>query len=134
MNTTAEAKKKVLLVDDDRFMIRVLTMKLEQGGFEVFSAANGQEGFERYKQCRADVIITDLTMPRMNGWELCKSVSEYSEAQPSLMLVVTSRIEREEREKIKQFPNAQFADKPVSPKKILQLIQNHFTEQGVIRP
>jgi CheY-like chemotaxis protein len=130
MNEIADAKKKVLLVDDDRFMIRVLTMKLEQCGFEVFNANNGEKGFETFKQCLPDVVMTDLTMPRMNGWELCKKITEYTEAQPILIIIMSSRIEREERDKIKQFPRAQFADKPLSPKKVVQIVQNHFAQQG----
>lgn len=127
-------RKRVLIVDDDSFMIRVLKMKLEKGDYEVFTAPNGDEGLRQVSHCKPHVVISDLNMPQMNGWEMCRAIAKSAEAQPDLIIIITSWIEREERAKIQQFPNAKFVDKPVSPKKILQLIQQHLSHldnQGI---
>ena len=55
-------QKRVLIVDDDSFMIRVLKMKLEKGGYEVFTAHNGVEGLEQVRHCKPKVVISDLKM------------------------------------------------------------------------
>ena len=120
-------KKRVLIVDDDYFMTRVLKMKFEQGGFEVLCANDGLEGLEKYKEAHPQVVITDVQMPRLDGWGLCTCISEYDEAQPELLIVITSRIEREQRNKITHFKNGHFADKPISPRKILQLVEDHLS-------
>ena len=117
--------KRVLIVDDDRFIIRVLKMKLEQEGFQVFTAYNGYEGLEQIKQHDPQVVITDLNMPKMGGWELCSKIKELPVPQPNI-IITTSLIEREEREKIKAFPNAKLIDKPVSPKEICILVEDFF--------
>jgi len=119
--------KRVLIVDDDRFITRVLKMKLEQEGFQVFTAHNGIEGLEQIKQHDPQVVITDLNMPKMGGWELCTKITELPDAHPNI-IITTSLIEREEREKVKAFPNAKLIDKPVSPKEICILVENFFDQ------
>jgi CheY-like chemotaxis protein len=117
--------KKILVVDDDLFTIRVLKMKLEEGGFQVLVALNGCEGLESIRKHNPDVVITDVNMPRVDGWELCSTVSQWEDRKPKI-LIITSLIERKDRERIKEFPNATFMDKPVSPKRLLRLLQDHF--------
>ena len=119
--------KRVLIVDDDRFITRVLKMKLEQEGFQVFTAHNGCEGLEQIKKHGPQVVITDLNMPKMGGWELCSRIKELPDAQPNI-IITTSLIEREEREKVKAFPNAKLIDKPVSPKEICSLVDDCFQQ------
>ena len=119
--------KRVLIVDDDRFITRVLKMKLEQEGFQVFTAHNGCEGLEQIKKHGPQVVITDLNMPKMGGWELCSKIKELPDTQPNI-IITTSLIEREEREKVKAFPNAKLIDKPVSPKEICSLVDDFFQQ------
>ena len=120
------ARKKVLIVDDDSYMIRVLSIKLEKGGYEVITASNGEAGLEKIKTCKPNVVISDVCMPKMNGWNMCRKIISYAEVQPDLIIIMTSMIEREEREKIKLLPNALFVPKPISPKNILMLIQQQY--------
>ena len=117
--------KRVLIVDDDRFITRVLKIKFEQGGFQVFTAHNGANALEQVNKHHPQVVITDLNMPVMDGWELCSKINQVQNAKPDI-IVTTSLIERKEREKIKEFPNAKLIDKPVSPKEIFRLVQDCF--------
>ena len=117
--------KRVLIVDDDRFITRVLRMKLEQEGFQVFVAHNGSEGFEQVTKYQPQVVVTDLNMPIMNGWELCTQINRTPNTKPHI-IITTSLIEHRERERVKEFSNAQLVDKPVSPKEICRLIQEIF--------
>ena len=114
--------KRVLIVDDDRFITRVLRMKLEQEGFQVFVAHNGSDGFEQVMKYKPQVVVTDLNMPIMNGWELCTQIDQSPEENPHI-IITTSLIEHKERDKVKEFSNARLVDKPVSPKEICALIQ-----------
>lgn len=118
-------KKRVLIVDDDRFVTRVLRIKLEQEGYQVFIANNGCEGMEQLIKHNPQVVITDLNMPKMDGWELCSQINQIPHAKPCI-IITTSLIEHKEREKVKLFPNAILVDKPVSPKEICNLVQNCF--------
>ena len=66
--------KRILVVDDERQIIRMLRASLQSSGYEVLTASNGIEGVERFESGRPDLIITDLAMPEMNGLELTQAV------------------------------------------------------------
>jgi DNA-binding LytR/AlgR family response regulator len=66
----------VLLVDDDPILLRLYTRVLENMGCAVATAPDGQEALTMAPHLRPHLIITDLTMPRMNGLELCKALRE----------------------------------------------------------
>jgi two-component system KDP operon response regulator KdpE len=66
--------KRILVVDDERQITRMLRASLQSSGYSVIVANNGLEGFERFESERPDLIITDLAMPEMNGLELTQAV------------------------------------------------------------
>ena len=66
--------KRILVVDDERQITRMLRASLQSSGYEVLSANNGMEGLEKFESGRPDLIITDLAMPEMNGLELTQAV------------------------------------------------------------
>ena len=66
--------KRILVVDDERQITRMLRASLQSSGYEVLTANNGIEGLERFQSGRPDLIITDLAMPEMNGLELTQAV------------------------------------------------------------
>jgi DNA-binding response OmpR family regulator len=128
-NKSTSNGKRVLIVDDDRFITRVLRMKLEQEGFQVFVAHNGSDGFEQVIKYKPRVVVTDLNMPIMNGWELCTQINQTPNEKPHI-IITTSLIEHSERERVKEFSNAQLVDKPVSPREICSLIQEIFNSSS----
>lgn len=69
-----EVAKKILVVDDDAAIQRLYSAVLETEGYEVHVADNGEHGLQMVYQERPDLIISDLDMPRMNGYEFCKIV------------------------------------------------------------
>lgn len=66
--------KRILVVDDERQITRMLRASLQSSGYEVLTAGNGVEGFEKFQAGTPDLIITDLAMPEMNGLELTEAV------------------------------------------------------------
>ena len=73
-----ENKIKLLLVEDDITLTYVVKNTLEGliGGYEVITAANGQEGLKAYKEHRPDIIISDVEMPEMNGLQMLERIRE----------------------------------------------------------
>ena len=66
--------KRILIVDDERQITRMLRTSLQSSGYDVSIASDGMEGFERFKADQPDLIVTDLAMPEMNGLELTQAV------------------------------------------------------------
>ena len=74
-------KTKILIIDDEPGLIKMVRIRLEANGYEVVSARNGEEGIEKVKSEIPDLIILDIMMPKMDGYEVCnalKSDKRYS--------------------------------------------------------
>jgi len=79
----------VLVVDDERNVTRLVRMYLTADGFHVETAANGEEAIEKARTARPDIVILDLMMPAMDGWEVCRRLRTHSDV-PIIMLTARS--------------------------------------------
>ena len=70
---------KILVVDDEPNLIIALTRSLELEGYQVVSASDGQEALQAFYSERPDLLILDVMMPGMDGWQVCQRVREMSE-------------------------------------------------------
>jgi DNA-binding response OmpR family regulator len=87
--------KKVLVIEDDLAILRGLKDNLEYESYEVLTAADGEAGYCLIKEKKPDLVILDLMLPKMNGYELCRKVRGENIATPILML--TARGEEMDR-------------------------------------
>ena len=87
-------KKKVLIVDDDESLRRILTAILEASGYEGTQASNGKEALSRAETLKADVILTEVVMPEMAGLQMMQEVLQLN---PGLKMIAMSGVERAER-------------------------------------
>lgn len=78
-------REKILVIDDDRALGEMLAQKLEPRGFEVLAATRGLEGLKLAYENHPDLVILDVMMPDMDGWETCQRLREMSDV-PILML------------------------------------------------
>src|SRR5712692_8478037 len=88
--TDRTSTASILVVDDDpgtRFLMRTA---LEHFGFEVIEAADGIEGYELYERHRPDLLLVDVMMPRMNGYDLCRKLRSHAHSAYVPIVVVTS--------------------------------------------
>jgi signal transduction histidine kinase len=85
------ARPSILVVDDDPIVCEVIRATLENAGFAVIEASDGIEGCELYEEHRPDVLLVDIMMPRMDGYELCRELRGRAGAAGCVpILVVTS--------------------------------------------
>ena len=77
--------KKVLVVDDEKMIVKGLRFSLEQDGMEVDSAYDGEEALNAVKQNTYDVILLDVMLPKLSGFEVCQQIREFSDV-PIIML------------------------------------------------
>jgi len=81
---------KVLIIDDDEAMTEMLRLVLEPNSFEVHEANSGKDGIDAAHTCNPEVIILDLLMPGMDGWEIVQAIRSFSKV-PILVLSAISK-------------------------------------------
>ena len=70
---------KLLVIDDDSAVTDLLTLLLKSNGFDVTATNNSADGLGMIRETSPDVVILDLMMPEMDGWQICKAVREFSQ-------------------------------------------------------
>ncbi|MGL5259011.1 MAG: response regulator transcription factor [Lachnospiraceae bacterium] len=77
--------QKVLVVDDEKLIVKGISFSLEQDGMEVTTAFDGEEAVEYAKKINFDIILLDVMLPKLNGFEVCQQIREFSKV-PIIML------------------------------------------------
>ena len=121
--------KRILVADDEPHVLRVLAHSLEREGYAVQTVGNGADAYDLVMQAPPDVLITDISMPKMTGQMLCERIQEVMPDRQFLIFILTSRTEIEHREWSAALPNVQFLEKPVSTRKLLGQLREYFSVQ-----
>ncbi|HHX65333.1 MAG TPA: response regulator transcription factor [Chloroflexi bacterium] len=108
-------KARLLLVDDDATLIKALEIYLSRAGYEIHSAANGVEGLRKLFDLRPDLVVLDVMMPQLDGWETCQRIRDMSTV-PIIML--TARGQESERVKGLELGADDYVAKPFSLKEL----------------
>ncbi len=82
--------KKILIIEDEELLLNLLRDKLSQEGYEVFTACNGEEGFEKIKEHKPDLVLLDIIMPKMSGFEVMERMREDSELKSILVIIISN--------------------------------------------
>lgn len=94
-----ERKKTLLIVDDDIFLVDIMAFTLKQSGFEIIKAHNGQEAIDIINKEHIDLVLTDIMMPVMDGFELAANLrkNEATKNIPIIFLTAKSNVEDKNR-------------------------------------
>lgn len=92
-------KKKILISDDNPDIRKILVMRLEINGYEVEEAYDGEEAVEKIREGDVDLVVLDLMMPKLSGFEVCRMI-KFDENYKDLPIVVLSALDQQgDREK-----------------------------------
>ena len=86
-------RKKILIIEDEIDLIKVLKDTFEKENFQVFCAEDGEEGIEKFYEKNPDLILLDINMPKKNGWEVCSEVRKQSNIPIIMMTARDSEID-----------------------------------------
>ncbi|MEP7357127.1 MAG: response regulator transcription factor [Anaerolineales bacterium] len=111
---------KILVVDDDAHIRELLRVLLQNEGFDVHEAADGLEALTRLQSVKADLVILDVMMPNMDGWELCRQLRESGDF-PLLML--TAKGETSQKIKGFQLGTDDYLVKPFEPLELVARVK-----------
>lgn len=85
------SKSKVLIIEDERSLSEILKYNMEKEGFETATAADGQEGLQRAQLMQPDLVILDLMLPVIEGYEVCRQLRSDLKTQSARILMLTAR-------------------------------------------
>jgi twitching motility two-component system response regulator PilH len=113
---------QVLIVDDSPTEAHVLKGMLEKNGFEVETADNGTEGIERAKALKPDLILMDVVMPGLNGFQATRQLTKDPETSEIPVIIVTTKDQETDRVWGLRQGAKDFLSKPISEKTLMEKI------------
>ena len=114
--------RRILVIDDEAHIVQVLSLKLQNAGFEVLTATDGEEGFEIALKQQPALVITDFQMPYMTGLELCRALAAEPATARIPVIILTARGYALEPEDLVIGNIRDVLNKPFSPRAIVELI------------
>ena len=105
---------KILIADDNQQNCELLDAYLSEEGYEIFMAFDGQQTLEKAAECSPDLILLDIMMPRLSGYEVCQQLKRSREMKNIPVLVVTALNETGDIEKAVEAGCDDFLSKPVN--------------------
>ena len=116
---------KILLVDDEKDIVEFLTYNLKQEGFEVIAAYDGDEALEKVNE-KPDLIILDIMMPKLDGYEVCKRIRANPEYENIPVIFLTAKAGEIDEIFGLELGASDYIQKPISPKKLVARVKSNL--------
>ncbi len=116
--------KKILIVDDDLLVQKFLDRLLSQEKFQLFYASNGFEAGMKINKLKPDLLILDLYMPQVNGFEVCEQIKKDPETSKIKIIAISGFDTKENKEKILEYGADIFYPKPIDSKQLIKGIKH----------
>jgi len=131
------APATVLVVDDDPVILKLLEVNFEMEGFEVVRAADGFEGLERARAVHPDIVVLDVMMPRMTGYEVAKALRDDADTAHIPIIFVTARAQSSDVERGMELGVDDYITKPFDPLDLIDRVNTLLARSeagGAARP
>jgi CheY-like chemotaxis protein len=116
--------KRILVVDDDEMVLMALEELLKPEGYEVQTVPSGKEALQKLDQGGYDLLMLDVIMPEMDGYELCKRIREKEKCKETPVVFLTAKSRDEDRAKGLEAGANLYLSKPISPDKLLGIVSD----------
>ena len=116
--------KKILVVDDEPDILKVVTFRVKKLEYEVVTATNGQEALDLIQKEEPDLILLDIELPVMNGYEVCQRVKTNEKLKHIPIIFLTASSASKIAEKVKELNADDYLIKPFDSEELLKKIKN----------
>ena len=113
----------VLVVDDDPAIVHLLELNLELEGHDATSVSDGREVLDRIREVRPDVVLLDIMLPHVDGWQLCEAIRADPELAATPVVLLTARTQTADLERGEQIGADAYVTKPFDPVEILAWVE-----------
>ena len=122
-------KLKALIIEDNEQNMYMLSFLLEKNNYEVFQAFNGLDGIKAATNCLPDVILLDIQLPEMDGYQIARELRKRNDLNTIPIIAVTSHAMVGDREKAIESGATGYIEKPIDPDNFIQRMESHFPEE-----
>jgi two-component system alkaline phosphatase synthesis response regulator PhoP len=122
----AETKQTILVVDDNRDNIEILRAFLESRGYVVAEAPDGRSALARLDELKPDLVLLDVMMPGMDGWQVCRTIKNHPELGTTKVVMVTAKGAFEDKLDGLRSGADDYVVKPVDFKELLEKVQRNL--------
>jgi len=119
----------VVLVDDHDSQREIYELALSTAGFVVHEAASGERAIEMVRVPRPDVVVLDLAMPKLDGWEVCRRLKADAATRGIPIIIVTAHIALGIRESTERAGCDAYLTKPCLPEKLIATVRDHLRRE-----
>lgn len=113
--------KKILIVDDEPELVKATVIRFKAVGYDILSAPDGQEGVDMTKKHKPDLILLDIIMPKMDGYEVCKKLKADPETKEIPIIIFTASQQRELEKKCVEAGAEGIIMKPFETSELLEM-------------
>jgi len=119
--------QKIVLVEDEELIANLLEKKLKEEGYEVIVARDGEEGLAKIKEARPDLILLDIIMPKMGGFEVMEEISKNEELRKIPIIVISNSGQPVELKRAKELGAKDWLIKTeFDPKEVLEKVKKQI--------
>lgn len=122
--------KKILIVEDNEDNRLIYETILRHYGYQVVTAADGEEGLRLAVETAPDLILLDISLPKMSGWELAERVQQDQSLRSCVLIALTAHAYSEDRERARELGFQSYMPKPVEPRRVLEEVERFIGPPG----
>ena len=122
--------RTVLIIEDEKLIIVSTQMVLEAAGFHVESATSGEEGIQKARSSTPDLILLDIMMPGIDGWETLNRLKRDTATAEIPVIIFTAREHSRGHQKSSEMGAAEYFRKPFEPDELIELVEKHVSQRG----
>jgi DNA-binding response OmpR family regulator len=115
---------RILIVDDDPVIVRLLQINFRLEGYEVDTASRGEEALQRVRDHLPDVVILDVMMPGIDGWEVCRKLKENPAVKHVPVIFLSARAQDEDRQRGYALGVDEYVTKPFDPAHLVEIVRS----------
>jgi DNA-binding response OmpR family regulator len=125
----ASTAKRVLVCDDDPVILRLLQVNLELEGYDVITGRNGEEAVSLAADKSPDLVILDIMMPRLDGYQACEQIKNNESTRDIPVIFLSAKAQQSDIDKGKEFGVAAYLTKPFDPNELLAIVDRLLRQQ-----
>lgn len=117
------AAQKILVCDDERHIVRLIQVNLERHGYQVVTAYDGKEGLEKVKSEKPDMVVLDVMMPYMDGFEVLKNIRRDPDTEALPVIMLTAKAQDKDVFEGYHYGADMYLTKPFNPMELISFVK-----------